>query len=621
MMAGPTAAASAVAVTSAGAGGEVAKNLDEVLAIPILLAERVRKAVAEAESFKSECVELGRHADILADMLRTLRQVVRRTASVYERPVRRIVGEVEKALERSLALARRCRHAGVFRRVVTMTTGSTDFRKALTLLEASAGDLRWILSVYSVDDLDEGVSMPPIASTEPILSFVWNRIAVVHISRSGVALADSAMILANLALDNDRYKKIIIEEEGARPLVSLLKDGPSVESQIAAATALANLAFDGESVAVLLRNLVVPAIVQVLFDSPTRLQTLAAQLISKMAYHSPEAQEEFARENAIRPLVSLLSFEVPLDEPKPAAKKPTSIHSVVQINRDLGKGLNPGSFHSDSGSSRGGSIRDNHHNRMKERENEPPEVMLKLKVACSDALCKLSRMCISNSRKITETKGLLCLSKIIEREKGELQLNCLMTVMEITAAAELDADLRRSAFKTNSPAAKSVVDQLLSVVLQGNIPALQITAMKAIGSLARTFPARETRILSPLVNQLSHWNPDVAAEAARALGKFVQSENFLCVEHSKAIIEFGAVTPLMRLLKLGEKTQLPALILLCLLIINVPNNEDIERSKALTALDVLTRSPVAQDNSVKDLLDRAMESLEFYHVTHAHRHT
>ena len=55
--------------------------------------------------------------------------------------------------------------------------------------------------------------------------------------------------------------------------------------------------------------------------------------------------------------------------------------------------------------------------------------------------------------------------------------------------------------------------------------------IKAIGRLARTFPARETRIISPLVLQLGDKNVDVATEAAIALGKFVCPKNFNCLEH------------------------------------------------------------------------------------------
>ncbi|KAJ0864565.1 putative armadillo-like helical protein [Helianthus annuus] len=97
-----------------------------------------------------------------------------------------------------------------------------------------------------------------------------------------------------------------------------------------------------------------------------------------------------------------------------------------------------------------------------------------------------------------------------------------MNVMEIAAAAESNPELRRAAFMSNSPAAKAVVDQLLRLIQESEIPAI-----KSIGSLARTFPARETRVIGPLVKQLSHQNPDVVTEAAIALGKFASPDNFL----------------------------------------------------------------------------------------------
>ncbi|KAJ0491075.1 putative armadillo-like helical protein [Helianthus annuus] len=151
---------------------------------------------------------------------------------------------------------------------------------------------------------------------------------------------------------------------------------------------------------------------------------------------------------------------------------------------------------------------------------------------------------LANSKLLTETKGLLVLAKLIETETGELQTKCLMNVMEIAAAAESNPKLRRAAFRTNSPAAKAVVDQLLRLIQESEIPAI-----KSIGSLARTFPARETRVIGPLVKQLSNQNPEVVTEAAIALGKLTSPDNFLCTEHSKTIIEFDGVIPLMRLLR------------------------------------------------------------------------
>lgn len=606
-----------------GGGGVGEKNIEEELSLPILLAERLMKAVREAESFKLECAEVGKQVHDLSAKLRSaVRFATAKIPPPYDRPIRRIFAEAAKNLERALALVRRCKRSGILRRVVTITTGSTDFRKVIALLEASVGDLNWLLSVYdaSTTGIGIGISLPPIASTDPILSWVWSYIATVQ--KGGNALAsdriEAANSLANLALDNERNKKIILEEGGVPPLLSLLRDASSVDAQIAAAAALINLASNSEHVTLIVKARAVPIIVSVLSDSPMRLQTCVAGLVSRMAFHDPLAQEEFALENAIRPLVSLLSFEVPLEDPKPAAMKHTSIHSLVQgmsssggtsLNSDsAGSGINRGSFSS--------MPRDHHHHR-KERENESPAVKLQLKIACAEALWMLSKGCLSNSRKITDTKGLLCLSKIVEREKGELQYKCLMTLMEIAAVAECNEDLRRSAFKTNSPAAKSVIDQLLAIQ-QGTTPGLHIAAIKSIGSLARIFPARDTRVLKPLVSQLEHWNPEVAAEAAIALGKFVNPDNHLHVEHSKTVIEFGAVPSLLTLIRSGEKTQLPALRLLCWLAMNVPDSNALER--VLGTLEAVARTAVAQHPSIRELLPDAIYRLELYRVgAHVHR--
>lgn len=646
---------------AAGAGAEAdspdaERSLEEDLSLPLLLAERLRKAASDADSFRPECSELGRVADLIAHSLRAL---IRRLSSsnsnsnsCYSRPARRVAAEASKSLDRGLSLARRCRRrrSSLLRLVAAIaTTGSADFRRALALLDASLADLRWLLSIYTTtaatnrndggdnsfdgdnnyddedDDVDVGVglSLPPIASTDPILAWVWSCVAAAQMGSRPAKRAEAAASLATLALDSQRNRKVIVEEGAVPPLLSLLRDASSLDAQIAAATALANLAADRDLVSSLLAELSVPVIVQVLSDSPMRLQARLATLAARMAAQDPAAQEEFARENAVRPLVSLLSFEVPLDDPALSTAPPrraTSIHSLVRINRESNS-TNPaaassssngsGTGGSGSGSGRGGYYYHHQHHR-KERENESPEVKLQLKVACAEALWMLSRGCASNSRKITETKGLLCLAKLIETEKGELQHNCLMTVVEIAAVAESDAELRRSAFKLNSPAAKAVVEQLLRVAQKGSSASLQIAAVRAIGSLARTFPAREARVMKPLVEQLGHWNPDVAAEAAVALGKFAGPENFLHVEHCKAIIEFGCVPPLMRLLRPGEKTQLPGLVLLCFLALDVPSNEALERAKALGTLESVSCTAVAQSPSLKELIPKAIYQLELF---------
>ncbi|XP_021812798.1 uncharacterized protein LOC110755819 [Prunus avium] len=607
------------------------KRIEDELSYPILLSERVRSAVDEAESFKLECSEVGKQVDRLSQMLRTVVRFATTAPFLYERPIRRIVAEVSKNLERALTLVRKCKRQSVLRRVVTITS-ATDFRKLFNFLESSVGDMKWLLSIFDPDSGGNNgivLSLAPIASNDPILSWVWSFIATIQMGQLPDRV-EAANELASLAQDNDRNKKIIVDEGGVSPLLKLLKEGSSRDAQIAAATALYNLASDQEKVRTIVNEVGVPAIVQVLGDSPMKVQSRVATLVARMAEHDSVAQEDFARENVIRPLVTLLSFETFVDDRKIELGK-QSIHSLVQINKEMEKStlaksilssnsresnftpyLN--SYSSSSytyyaeGSSRGG------HNHRKERENEKPHVKLQLKVSCAEALWMLARGSVSNSRRITETKGLLCLAKLVEREQGELQFNCLMTIMEITAAAESNADLRRAAFKTNSPAAKAVVDQLLRLIKDVDSPTLQIPAIKSVGSLARTFPARETWVIGPLVTQLSHKNLDMATEAAISLGKFACPDNFLCMEHSKTIIEFNAIPPLMKLLRGNEHSQLHGLTLLCYLALHSGNTNALEPTRVLTALEGADRSALPQHPELRELLAKAIYHLNLYHT-------
>ncbi|XP_062110391.1 uncharacterized protein LOC133822165 [Humulus lupulus] len=604
------------------------KRIEDELSYPILLSERVRSAVDEAESFKLECLEVGKHVDRITQMLRTLVRLSTTTPSLYERPVRRVVAEVSKNLERALTLVRKCKRQSVLRRVVTITSVA-DFRKLFAFLESSVGDLKWLVGIFDFDNGGDGlggiVSLPPIASNDPIISWVWSSIASIQMGQLPCRI-EAANQLASLAQDNDRNKKIIVEEDGVSPLLKLLKESSSSEAQIAAATALCNLANEQERVRSIVSEVGIPVIVQVLGDSPMRVQTQVARLVARMAKYDPVAQDDFARENVIRPLVTLLSFETFVDDSKLHPGK-HSIHSIVQINKELEKNNLGGSSSKNSyknlnslsnsysylymeGNNRAG-------NHRKERENEKPEFKLELKISCAEALWMLAKGSVANSRKITETKGLLCLAKSVENEVGELQFNCLMTVTEITAAAELNSDLRRAAFKTNSHAAKAVVDQLLRLVTEVDSPTLQIPAIRSIGSLARTFPVRETRVIGPLVNQLSHRDVDVATEATISLGKFACPDNFLHMEHSKTIIEFNGIPPLLKLLRASEQSQLYGLILLCYLALHAGNNDSLDQARVLIALEGALssdRTVIMQHSQLKDLVPKAIYHLNLYHA-------
>ncbi|CAI9278267.1 unnamed protein product [Lactuca saligna] len=577
--------------------------IEHILSFPIILSDRIRQAVDESKSYKLECSEVGKLVDRLSQMLRSFVRFTNTAPSLYDRPVRRVFADVTRTLKRALVLVRKCRNRSVLLRVVTIV-GAADFRKLFTLLDASIGDMKWLLSIFDTGgDFGVVLSLPPIASNDPILAWVWSYISSLYLCPLNVKI-EVANGLCSLAHDNDRNKKIIVAEGGIPPLLKLLKEDTSPEAQITASNTLFNLANNQDRARLITNELGVPIIVQSFQKSPIRVQISIVKLISRMAENDEVSQEAFARENVIRPLVTLLSFEtfVGNDSQK------QSIHSIVQFNKQDTRNY--------TSSSSMWSIN------RKERQNEPSELKLELKTNCAKALWMLARGNLANSRIITDTKGLLCLAKIIETEKGELQINCLMNVMEITAAAELNPDLRRAAFKTNSPAAKAVIDQLLRLIHDSDSGSdsdsddspIKIPAIRAIGYLARTFPARETRIIGPLVKQLGHWNPDVGTESAIALGKFACQENFLCTEHSKTIIEFDGVMPLMRLLRGSEKTKYHALVLLCYLAMNVGNSEALVHARVLTALEGADKGIVGQHSELKDLVVKAIYHLNMYHA-------
>lgn len=563
---------------------EQESRIGDELSSSLLTAERLRSSVEEAKSFKTECGEVGKQADRLAQMLRTLvRLVAASQQQVYDRPIRRVVADVRKNLDRALSLVRKCRRDNVLRRVCTIINAA-DFRRVVSFLESSNGDVKWLLSVFDGDGGGEIViSLPPIATNDPILPWVWSLVASVQMGKV-VDKIEAANQLGSLAGDNDRNKKIIVDEGGVPPLLKLLKDGSSPEGQVSAASVLKTLSCDEDKVRCIVNDVGVPVIVQVLSDSPVRVQIIVATLVARMAEHDPIAQEEFARQSVIKPLVTLLSLDVFVDDLEPSSKQHSSIHSLVQMNKDpVSKAYrsSKSNVYSEFGGSGSGS-----RILKKERDNESPEVKHELKVNCAEALWMLARGNVANSRRITETKGLLSLAKIVEKEDGELRYNCLMTLMEITSAAESNADLRRATFKTNSPAAKAVIDQMLWIIKEIDSPGLKIPAIQSIGSLARTFPARETRMIQPLVEKLGSSNQEVAVTAVISLQKFVCPENFLCVEHSKNIIEFGAVPLLMKLIRnFEQQVQLQCLVLLCYLSMNASNHEQLEQAKVLTVLE------------------------------------
>lgn len=220
---------------------------------------------------------------------------------------------------------------------------------------------------------------------------------------------------------------------------------------------------------------------------------------------------------------------------------------------------------------------------------------------------------VSICASITESRALLCLAVLLEKGHDDVRYNSAMALMEITAVAEQDAELRRSAFKPTAPVAKAVVDQFLRIVLKADCELL-IPSIRSIGNLARTFRATETRFIPPLVNLLDDREPEVSSEAALALNKFACPENFLHDTHCKTIMRIGGLKHLVPLIYFGElMVQIPSFILVCYLAMHVPDSETLADEDVLIMLEWSTKqSTLMQYENISTLAYEAKKRLELY---------
>uniref|UniRef100_A0A7N0UXQ3 DUF7792 domain-containing protein n=1 Tax=Kalanchoe fedtschenkoi TaxID=63787 RepID=A0A7N0UXQ3_KALFE len=649
----------------------MADIVKQILTRPIQLADQVTKIADETTFFRQECLELKSKTERLAALLR---QAARAGNDLYERPTRRIIDDTEQVLDKALGLVLKCRGNSVFKRIFTIIPAGA-FRKTSMQLENSIGDVSWLLRVSAPSEErdDEYLGLPPIAANEPILCLIWEQIAILY-TGSLDDRCDAAASLVSLARDNERYGKLIIEEGGIPPLLKLAKEGKQ-EGQENAARAIGLLGRDPDSVEQLVNGGVCSVFGKILKDGHMKVQAMVAWAVSELAEHHPKCQDPFAQNNVIRLLVSQLAFETVQEHSKYAivSKQKMSIHSVVMANNDQssvgsssssnGKGAEdemsagqiavahpmanqtPNQMHSvvndtlamktskqnDSGkppinphsasnkrSNQGTTAQGNTNisltgTSIKGREFEDPATKAHMKAMAAKALLNLCKGNLSICRSITESRALLCFAILVEKGTEEVKYYSAMALMEIAAVAEQNHELRRSAFKPTSPAAKAVVEVLLKIIIDANSDLL-IPCIQAIGSLARTFRATETRIIPPLVRLLEEREPEVSLEAVIALTKFSCTDNFLHVTHCKAIISAGGVKHLIQLVYFGENAlQIPSLILLSFIALHVPDSEELAREEVLIVLEwALKQGSLNQDELVDSLLPEAKSRLELY---------
>ncbi|KAL7143704.1 hypothetical protein ABFS83_08G209800 [Erythranthe nasuta] len=423
---------------------------------------------------------------------------------------------------------------------------------------------------------------------------------------------------------------------------------------------------------------------KILKEGPMKVQGVVAWAVSELAAHYPKCQDLFLQHNTIRLLVSHLAFETVQEHSKyTVISKATSMHAAVvlastkggsyELDEDINHnnnntikttvphplGVNNSNSNSNSNnqmfsvvantmSAKGAGVQNHavktnansngskvtssaHHHQpnlslsgvsTKAREIEGPETKTYMKAMAARALWHLAKGNSPICRSITESRALLCFAVLLEKGPPEVQYNSAMALMEITAVAEEDSELRRSAFKPNSPACKAVVDQLFRVIDNPDSELL-VPCIKSIGNLARTFKATETRMISPLVKLLdesdegvrvNERDPDVSREACIALTKFACVENYLHMDHSKAIIDAGGAKHLVQLVYFGEQiVQRSALILLSYIAMNKPDSEELAKAEVLTVLEWASKqSSLIQIETVDNLLPEAKGKLELY---------
>lgn len=624
----------------------MADLVKQILAKPIQLTDQVTKASDDVNYNRTECLEIKSKAERLAALLR---QAARASNDLYERPTRRIIEDTEQVLDKALSLIFKCRLNGL-RRVFTITPQAA-FRKTSQQLENSIGDVSWLLRVSTpADDRDdEYLGLPPIAANEPILCLIWEQIAILC-SGSMDDRTDAAASLVSLARDNDRYGKLIIEEGGVAPLLKLAKEG-RMEGQENAARAIGLLGRDPESVEQIVNAGVSGVFAKILKEGHMTVQVVVAWAISELVANHPKCQDHFAQNNTIRLLVRHLAFETIQEHSKYAipSKQAMSIHNVVMANSNGSINHKQEDDESKSFSSQisrpmsheiGGmhnvvtnslalrtqanqnNAKNNHHQHValsggsiKGREMENPETKAQMKAMAARALWHLCTGNVSICKNITESRALLCFAVLLEKGAEEVRFNSAMALVEIAAMAEENTDLRRSAFKPNSPACRAVVDQLLRTIEKGD-PELLIPCIRSIGHLARTFRATETRIIPALVKLLDENERDevVITEAVTQLIKFAETENYLHVNHCKAIIDEGGAKHLIQQVYFGEHLiQSQSLVLLCYLALHVPDNEALAQAEALTVIEWASKQAhLTQIPLLDSLLTDSKQKLELY---------
>ncbi|KAH7858480.1 hypothetical protein Vadar_024276 [Vaccinium darrowii] len=524
---------------------------------PIQLADQLIKAADKASSFKSHCSDLKENTKTVAALLH---QAARIGKNLYERPARLVIEDTNQVLKNALALLQKCRPNCLVNRFFTMIP-SAAFQKTSSQLQNAANNLSWLLrisaAIYDGSQGDYLSQYPPLAANEPVLCFIWEQIAILSAGPLShrLATAKSLVLFTN---DNLCHGKLI-QDGDCSVFAKILKEGPM------------------------------------------QLQAEVAWAISELVDNYAPFQEHFAQHNVVLLLVHHLAFETIEEHSRYAITNKSNHSVVVASNGSKGKspvlGLSVVKGDDPESSSRPSVCR-------KGREYEEPTTKAYMKAMAAKALSRLAKGNSAICKIITETIGLLCFAVLLEKGPKEVQRHSAMALMEITAVAEEDPLLRRSVFNPNLPTCKAVVHQLVRTIGNEEDSELVLRCLKAIGNLARIFCSSETRVIRPLVQLLGE-RAEFYRDACIVLVKFACPENYLHVEHSKAILATGGANHLIRLVYFEEQiVQSPAIFLLCRIVMHVPDSRELAETNVLSVLEwASTRTHVFGGEAAELLLE------------------
>lgn len=452
---------------------------------------------------------------------------------------------------------------------------------------------------------------------------------------------------------------MIIEEGGVPPLMKVLKEG-DVEDQENAAKAIHLLAKEADDVQKILNEGVCTVFAKILKEGDMKVQAAVALAIANFATIDPKTQEFFVQTNCIRLLVRHLAFETIQEHSKYIVNTKhnmSSIHSLVMasnaqsdpnnmnmhedghhihhddhyINNDDDQ-HHPRPLESQSSSSQIHNVITNTMAAkqqqaqgkhifagaasLKAREAVDPAIKAEMKANAAEALWRLSVKNVAVCKSITESKALLCFAVLLEKRHDEnVRYNSAYAIKEITAVAEENAELRHSAFKPNTTAARALLDQFVRI-LDDKEESLIQPCVVSIGNLARTFKKTETRFIPRLVSILDQEiTQGLKYEVINALTKFAVEGNFLHEAHCTSIIEAGGDQHLIQIVNFDEnELRVPALFLLCTVVVHFPNPAELAQNIGLlsTLGSIGGNQELFVNEEISDLWCKAQEKVEIY---------